>query len=121
MIQAQAARGVGFELPKTIVRNDAAAVTSFLGPDEKILTKPVRSGSAQEGRMVYSQRVEREFIVESAQQLKFVPHIFQAYVEKAYELRVSVVGEQVFAAKIDSQKDERSQVGAVRQKRRSLG
>jgi len=31
--------------------------------------------------------------------------IFQKFIEKAYELRVTVIGEDVFAAKIDSQKD----------------
>jgi glutathione synthase/RimK-type ligase-like ATP-grasp enzyme len=35
--------------------------------------------------------------------VKFAPSIFQEMVEKDYELRLTIVGEQVFACKIDSQ------------------
>ena len=35
---------------------------------------------------------------------------FQEYIAKAYELRVTVIGERVFAAKIHSQDDERTRV-----------
>lgn len=39
-----------------------------------------------------------------------LPCHFQHYVEKSYELRVTVIGEKLFAARIDSQQDERSRV-----------
>jgi glutathione synthase/RimK-type ligase-like ATP-grasp enzyme len=36
--------------------------------------------------------------------------MFQPYVEKAFELRVVVMGEKIFAAKMDSQADEASRI-----------
>lgn len=36
--------------------------------------------------------------------------IFQEYVKKAYEVRVTVIGKDVFAAKIDSQSEESAKV-----------
>src|SRR3990167_4676404 len=39
-----------------------------------------------------------------------LPCHFQQYIEKSYELRVTVIGEQLFAARIDSQQDKRTSV-----------
>lgn len=39
-----------------------------------------------------------------------LPCHFQHYVEKDYELRVTVIGSKLFAVRIDSQQDERTQV-----------
>lgn len=42
--------------------------------------------------------------------IRELPSFFQAHVPKAYELRVTVIGDQVFAARIDSQADARTAV-----------
>ena len=42
--------------------------------------------------------------------IRLTPGIFQERVEKAYELRVTVVGSQIFAVKIDSQKNRDAQL-----------
>ena len=42
--------------------------------------------------------------------VKEIPCYFQSYTDKAFELRVTVIGDKVFAAKIDSQKDARTAV-----------
>jgi len=42
--------------------------------------------------------------------LSMCPAIYQEYVEKAYELRVTVVGEEAFACAIHSQESEQTQV-----------
>jgi len=39
-------------------------------------------------------------------QVKLAPHLFQQRVEKTFEIRATIVGEEIFAAKIDSQKGD---------------
>jgi len=38
------------------------------------------------------------------------PSIFQEYIEKDYELRITVVGERVFSAKVESQHNEKTKI-----------
>ena len=43
--------------------------------------------------------------MEKLETMKMTPSIFQKYIEKEYELRITVVGEEIFAAKVLSQSD----------------
>src|SRR5690606_34620824 len=55
-------------------------------------------------KVVYTSSVTQQHL-DDADQLRASPSIFQSRVEKAYELRVTVVGRQLFATKIFSQSD----------------
>src|SRR5207249_3343457 len=47
---------------------------------------------------------------ENLEKYSLTPSIFQEYIEKEYELRITVVGEKVFAAKVDSQKQDETKI-----------
>lgn len=49
-------------------------------------------------------------MIETLEIYSLTPSIFQEYIEKEYELRITVVGEKVFAAKVDSQKQEETKI-----------
>jgi glutathione synthase/RimK-type ligase-like ATP-grasp enzyme len=57
--------------------------------------------------ILYTNRVDPDQLVETDDDIP-TPSIFQPYVEKAYELRIVVVGRQLFACAIHSQQSERS-------------
>jgi glutathione synthase/RimK-type ligase-like ATP-grasp enzyme len=46
----------------------------------------------------------------SLESVALAPTILQPYVEKAFELRCVVIGENIFAAKMDTQADEKSRI-----------
>ncbi len=107
--QLAAARALGFPIPDTYIGNDIAAVRELLarhpgGIVHKSFTP--HSWDNEDGSATFSRtsqlgatHLEREFAVRAC------PAIYQAKVEKKHELRVTVIGNKVIAALIDSQRD----------------
>lgn len=105
--QLRLARQLGFHIPETLVTNDAEEVDRFmkyLAPKKvvyKTLSHPFISETEKTYRSVYTSLVEMSPQV--AKSIKLAPCLFQEYVEKAYELRITIVGERVFVARLFSQ------------------
>jgi MvdD family ATP-grasp ribosomal peptide maturase len=110
-LQLQIARRIGLDTPKTLTTNDPAAVRAFY--DEcrgKIVTKMLASFAIyEEGRekVVFTTPVPEKDLADM-EGLKFCPMTFQEHLEKAVELRITIVGDRVFTAAIDSSAFERS-------------
>jgi len=112
MSQLQLARDIGFEIPPTLVSNSPADFLKFYrGCNTDVISKIVHSDAwrsiAEYGPLGYTQVVSKR---DSgyAHTIRYCPTAFQAYVPKLFELRVTVVGRQVFAAEIHSQQSTRS-------------
>ncbi len=108
-LQLKVARALGLEVPRTISTNDAAAVRAFAATCAGgMITKMMASFSIQDdaGRenVVFTNAVRDEDL-DDLDGLALCPMTFQEKVEKRLELRVTVVGERVFAASIDSQRN----------------
>jgi len=107
LAQLRLAKQFGFHIPETLVTNDPSEATSFMksvAPRRviyKTLSHPFISETADSFRSVYTSLVEMSPQV--ADSIRLAPCLFQECIEKAYELRVTVVGGKVFAARIFSQ------------------
>ena len=109
--QLRLAAALGFELPPTLFttspdefmtfyrRHNGAVISKLAGP-----TFNRRFGDTLSR---YTQVVSKRDVA-CAASVQLCPVIFQAYVPKRIELRITVVGEQVFAASIDSQASNHS-------------
>lgn len=110
--QLRLARAVGLSIPPTLVTNDPAAVLDFYrSHDGNVISKPV-AGALREslpGFVRYTQLASGRDIT-SVHAVRHAPAVFQAYVRKRVELRVTVVADRVFAAEIHSQATARTQV-----------
>jgi glutathione synthase/RimK-type ligase-like ATP-grasp enzyme len=110
-LQLQVARELGLEIPRTLITNDPAAVIEFAKSCENgIITKMLSSFAVYEnGRetVVFTNPVKPEDL-EDLSGLRLCPMTFQEAVPKALELRVTVVGQNVFSASIASQSSERA-------------
>jgi glutathione synthase/RimK-type ligase-like ATP-grasp enzyme len=110
-LQLEIARTVGLEIPRTLVTNDPAAVREFWDACEgRVITKMMTGFAVvEEGRekVVFTTPLA-EADLAGLDQLALCPMTFQEKLEKSVELRVTVVGERVFAASIDSGQMERS-------------
>lgn len=100
------AQRAGLEIPRTLVTNDPAAVRHFAQMcSGGIVCKLIESGALgiRTGQGVESfptQRLDAEAL-EDLEGLAFGPMIFQEEIPKALELRITVVGPEMFVAAVD--------------------
>jgi glutathione synthase/RimK-type ligase-like ATP-grasp enzyme len=108
--QLQIAKELGFIIPDTVFTNDPGAFRAFLGTHRDIIAKSA-SGSAglREDKRILTQRL-RPRDARDAASVRWAPVLFQEYVPKASELRVTVVGNEVFPVRIHSQTSRRTRV-----------
>lgn len=99
--QLRVAQEVGLEVPATIVTNCPVAVREFVHVHgcERVVYK---SFSATEQEWRETRLLKREEL-DLLDHVRLAPVIFQDYIEATCDLRVTVVGEEVFAVAIHSQ------------------
>lgn len=106
LVQLRLAAELGFSIPDTLVSTDPGAFARFYrSHDGAVVSKLIggsRLNSEGSGFVRYTERVE-PWEVTGMAAVSHCPVIFQHYVPKALELRVTVVGDQVFPAEILSQ------------------
>lgn len=115
--QIRRAARMGFPVPDSIVTNVRAEVDSFMrGAEHGTVFKALSSVTAAGHAVAPDERIERgvpttligeehEDMLDAVSEL---PCFFQHYVPKQHELRVTVVGDSLFAARIYSQDDPRT-------------
>jgi len=107
LLQLGLAGRLGFEIPASTVTTDPAALLDFIRAHGGCITKHVSHQSTRDSELDHEMLrftepvTHRDLAAYRSAQL--APVYAQAYVPKRVELRVTVVGEQVFAAEIDSQ------------------
>jgi len=116
--QLQRAAKMGFSVPQSLISSDPDAVRDFVqtlqqGTVFKSLSTPVLPTENESGDNT-GELIPTTLITSSHDELissvSLSPCFFQEYIAKRYELRVTVIGDQVFAAKLHSQDDERTRI-----------
>lgn len=106
LAQLKLAESLGWLIPRTLVTNDPKRVSEFFEAcgGEMILKtfRRLAYSSADQETLILTNRVLREHL-DQIERVRHVPCLFQEYVPKEIELRVTVVGRRVFAAEIHSQ------------------
>lgn len=94
---------VGLRIPATLCSNDPIEIKSFKEIHKEIIFKSFHSVAWRDlETMNYTVQVTDEMLIDG-EKLRYSPGIFQEKIDKAYELRVVVIGHTVFAIKINSQ------------------
>jgi len=111
--QLQLAAAAGFAIPDTAVGNDPADLRALYERHTMIVTKRVGSGplGATPDRQATAGRPTRPVRPRDllyADDVRLCPVVVQQYIPKSLELRVTVVGHDVFAVAIDSQRSART-------------
>lgn len=109
--QLRLASAIGLQVPRTLVSNDRAQIAGFVGQAPAV-AKPLRNGRL--GRrgdeaVVFTTRLDSISEADDAA-IEAAPFIVQEEVPKFADVRVTVVGNDIFAVKIASQVDEDAQV-----------
>lgn len=110
MYQLSVARNIGFVLPATSVTNDGTSVQSF-SKSRKTIAKAVSSGyvdSPDGYRAMFTTALAQTDLTE-LDGLRLAPVTFQEEIQKISDIRVTVIGRDIFAAEIMSQSHKSSQ------------
>jgi ATP-grasp ribosomal peptide maturase len=101
-VQLAHARACGLRVPATLVTNDPAEAAAFIATVGRAVYKPfTQSGITEAGtrRVVFTTPVTA---VEVDESVRSTAHLFQAWVDKAYEVRLTVIDDTYLAARIDT-------------------
>jgi glutathione synthase/RimK-type ligase-like ATP-grasp enzyme len=99
--QLRVAQDVGLEIPATLITNCPGAARTFVAERgyEQVIYKSF-SATEQEWRETRLLRPEELELLENVQ---YAPVIFQEYVPAHVDLRITIVGDEIFPAAIHSQ------------------
>lgn len=107
-VQLAAARECGLTIPPTLITSRPDAVRAFAAEiPGSVVCKPIASPVFIEGDQltaVYSKRLNSEDLVD-LRGIDSTAHLFQAWVDKAHEVRLTVVGDHMFAAEVHAGSD----------------
>ncbi|MGH3870791.1 MAG: ATP-grasp ribosomal peptide maturase [Pseudonocardiaceae bacterium] len=101
-LQLAHARTVGLTVPDTLITNDPDEARRFAKEHEDIIYKPFSSlGVFEQGqyRIVYANRITADDITNT---VTATVHLFQKWVPKAFEVRLTVIDDDLFAVRIDA-------------------
>lgn len=114
-LQLGLALGLGMEVPPTLITNDPDEFLEFYRRhDGRLIDKQpsvILAASQRTGNelMRYTQPVTTRD-VGYARRIRYSPMLFQGYVPKRFELRITVIDGRVLAAEIHSQTTKRTQL-----------
>lgn len=119
IFQLRIAQEIGFSIPDTIITNQHSVLNEFIDKHNRnVIVKPLSQGRIKQVdgiKTIYTNRINEE-IINNLASYSLTPSIYQEYIEKEYELRITVVGEKIFAAKVDSQKLDETKTDWRKQK-----
>ncbi len=102
--QLIAAERAGLDVPPTLISNDAQAVAAFLAPlGPSAIYKALSWYGDEPAQALFTTRVAVASLADLQGNIAAAPGIYQPYIDKDYELRITVVDEEIFAVRIDSQ------------------
>jgi len=110
--QLAIAETFGLQIPSTLVTNDPAIAKGFVEQYKAAVIKSVAGYGRQAERgfyTVYTNFVTKE-ILNRFESIRMAPVCLQEYIEKKFELRVTVVGQRVFGCRIDSQNTQKAKI-----------
>lgn len=119
LYQLRIAQKIGFSIPDTLVSNSHNEVDSFFFKHPTgIIIKPIHFSRIFEGdstAIIYTNEVTKVELDE-LREFDLTPCIFQEKIAKRFEVRVTVVNDKVFAAKVDSQSELETRIDWRRKK-----
>lgn len=100
--QLAVAQRLGLTVPATLVTNDPGKARNFIAGHDQVIFKTLRWTPYQRDGVALTGWADPVTAAEIDESVRVVPHLFQAVVDKVADIRVLVVGRQVFAVRIES-------------------
>lgn len=108
LLQLKVATDVGLAVPRTVVTNRSAEALDFASSiSGDLAIKSLGAISVIEERNqeavqygIFTRRIDLSELRDASDKVQHMPTLFQEFIEKDHELRITCVGEQVFACQI---------------------
>lgn len=117
-VQLQAAAGASLDTPRTLITNDPAAARSFVAELPRAVYKAFTPsvGGHDGRRFIYTTVVTAADVDDEA--VRLTAHQFQEWIDKDHEVRLTVVDDRFFAARLtarsaDARVDWRSDYASI--------
>lgn len=110
LVQLRAAHRCGLRFPATLVSHDPREIRRFVQRHGRVVYKPFMTHTwkdAESGRMfsTYARIVEASMLEDDAS-LLHCPGIYQVYVDKRCDLRVTAIGDRYFVARLHAPNED---------------
>lgn len=112
LLQLEMATRLGFHVPETLVTSDPSAARRFIEKQQRTIVKPTAFESPVVNgvhKTFFATLLDKNKLPDLSK-LHLAPAIFQQALSAAFDVRVTVVGNTVFAAAIHIRKQEDSSV-----------
>lgn len=111
ILQIKVAGEMGFSVPRTLITNDPQRVGDYFPDSSSLALKSISTASLYDtGRRDYvplfTRRVSRDYVFGNADAVRNYGVFLQEFIEKEYDIRVVVLGREVFAFAIHSAEKE---------------
>lgn len=109
MLQLKIAEELGMKIPDTCSANNKSAIETFCAKYDSVCLKSIDNDNiwfndTGTEHILYTQKISTEELLKlDEQSFSQTVSYLQNYIEKAFELRITVVESHVFACRIDSQ------------------
>jgi len=103
--QLNLANREGFKIPDGIISNNSSEVQKKISGFKQVVYKPLSYYIVPPDRILYSSIMTKDEVEHKSPNIEQAPCIFQEYIEKDFELRITIVGNKVFSVKIKSQQN----------------
>ncbi|SRR5579875_72522 len=106
-LQLAQAQQCGFRVPRTLITNTPDALTEFYDACQgNVVLKSVSRGTIEDephriGRFIYTSKVEKADL-DSLDGVRVTAHLLQEHIARSINIRVVVIGKQVFAVELHS-------------------
>lgn len=114
MLQLHVAAQAGFATPRSLITNDPKAALRFaeeIGVDLAIkslgaisVMTPLPGSAIQYG--IFTRRVSAAELALVKGKIASMPTLYQEFIDKAFELRITVVGRRIFSCRINHRSDD---------------
>lgn len=114
ILQLHLAQTLGFGVPRTLITTDPEEFKVFWEECRgeviwKALGRNTTTGDTQQLQFAYTNKLDAAFL-DRLQDITVAPCLFQEYVSKLVELRITVVDHTIFACEIHSQASEKTRI-----------
>lgn len=110
--QLQVAKQIGFKIPTTIITNSPDCATKFIESIDEVCIKsysPSNITVAEDLYPFFTIRLTSDEKQSYLDNVAACPTLFQQFIDKVFDLRVIVIGENLYAVEIHSQGHKSSQ------------
>lgn len=106
------AEQIGFKTPLSVISNSSVEINKFIEKQNKdLVIKPIKTGLIEDVNgtsVIFTSKLDRNTVDDN--EVSMCPIYLQTHIRKKADIRVTVVGDKIFATLIDSQGMEQTEV-----------